>query len=127
MLASVDKNLGYLICLFQPAVIAGDGLRYSGRFYELRPCSNYSGDFQEMFFLKKLTATAVSCELYEKHNILTAVSDSSHSQHLCISPSLIVSNDEIDHFFSCLDNVLNKGVSLRSLEIITDFIKSKIK
>ena len=79
------------------------------------------------FFLKKLTATAISCELYEKHNILTAVNDSLHSQHLCVSPSLIVSNKEIDYFFSCLDQVLNAGENLRSLELIIDFIKSKIK
>ena len=79
------------------------------------------------FFLKKLTATAISCELYEKHNILTAVNDSLHSQHLCVSPSLIVSNKEIDYFFSCLDQVLNAGENLRSLKLIIDFIKSKIK
>ena len=40
---------------------------------------------------------------------------------------VIVSNKEIDYFFSCLDQVLNAGENLRSLELIIDFIKSKIK
>ena len=79
------------------------------------------------FFLKKLTATAVSCELYEKHNILTAVSDSSNSNHLFVSPSLIVKNNEIDIFFEKLSEVLQKGVNSKSLEIILNFLKSKIK
>ena len=79
------------------------------------------------FFLRKLTATVISCELYEKHNILTAVSDSSNSNHLFVSPSLIVNNDEIDTFFEKLDEVLTKGASLKSLELIFNFLKSKIK
>tara|TARA_B100001996_G_scaffold351134_1_gene310959 strand:+ start:1404 stop:2837 length:1434 start_codon:yes stop_codon:yes gene_type:complete len=79
------------------------------------------------FFLKKLTATVVSCELYEKHNILTAVSDSSNSNHLCVSPPLIINNNEVDLFFDKLDEVLTKGVSFKSLEIVLNFLKSKIK
>ena len=79
------------------------------------------------FFLKKLTATAISCELYEKHNILAAVSDSSNSNHLFISPALIINNNEIDFFFEKLDNTLSKGVSLQSIELIFNFLKSKIK
>ena len=79
------------------------------------------------FFLKKLTATVISCELYEKHNILAAVSDSSNSNHLIVSPSIIINNEEIDFFFEKLDDVLVKGASLKSLEIIFNFLKSKIK
>ena len=45
------------------------------------------------FFLKKITATAISCELYEKHNILTSINDSSFSNHLCVSPSLVMGKD----------------------------------
>ena len=51
------------------------------------------------FFLKKLTATAISCELYEKYNILTAVNDSANSNHLCVSPSLVIDHDDVDYFF----------------------------
>ena len=79
------------------------------------------------FFLRKLTATVISCELYEKHNILAAVSDSSNSNHLIVSPSIIINNEEIDFFFEKLDDVLVKGASLKSLEIIFNFLKSKIK
>ena len=77
------------------------------------------------FFLKKITAIAISCELYEKHNILTAISDSSNSNHLYVAPSLVIENKEIDYFFSCLNNVLKGGVNLKSLEIIFNFLKSK--
>ncbi len=79
------------------------------------------------FFLKKITATVISCELYEKHNILTAVSDSSNSNHLFVSPSLIINNNEIDLFFEKLDDILTKGASLNSIEMIFNFLKSKIK
>ena len=79
------------------------------------------------FFLKKLTTTVISCELYEKHNILTAVSDSSNSNHLFVSPSLIINNQEIDIFFEKLDAVLTNGVNLRSLELVLNFLKSRIK
>tara|TARA_B100001123_G_C15308044_1_gene1023384 strand:+ start:1006 stop:2436 length:1431 start_codon:yes stop_codon:yes gene_type:complete len=78
------------------------------------------------FFLKKLTATAISCELYEKHNILTAVNDSVNSNHLCVSPSLVIAEEDVNHFFTSLDSVLKNGVSLKSLDVILNFVKSKI-
>jgi len=78
------------------------------------------------FFLKKLTATAISCELYEKHNILTTVNDSINSNHLCVSPSLVVTEKDVNYFFSSLDSVLKNGVSLKSLDVILNFVKSKI-
>ncbi len=78
------------------------------------------------FFLKKLTATAISCELYEKYNILTSVSDSKNSNHLCIAPSLIIEENEINYFFSCLDKVLSKGVGHQSINVILNFVKNKL-
>jgi len=78
------------------------------------------------FFLKKLTATAISCELYEKYNILTAVNDSVNSNHLCVSPSLIISETDVNYFFSSLNQVLNDGVSHKSIEVMLNFAKSKI-
>ena len=78
------------------------------------------------FFLKKLTATAISCELYEKHNILTTVNDSVNSNHLCISPSLVITEEDVNYFFTSLDSVLKNGVSLKSLDVILNFVKSKI-
>ena len=38
-----------------------------------------------------------------------------------------INNEEIDFFFEKLDDVLVKGASLKSLEIIFGFLKSKIK
>jgi len=78
------------------------------------------------FFLKKITATAVSCELYEKYNILTSINDSSSSNHLCISPALIIDEKDVNYFFDSLDKVLSQGLNLKSIDLIVNFIKSKI-
>ena len=78
------------------------------------------------FFLKKITATAISCEMYEKHNILTSINDSSFSNHLCVSPSLVMGKDEVNYFFESLDSTLNNNLDLKSIELIVNFIKSKI-
>ena len=78
------------------------------------------------FFLKKITAMAIACELYEKHNILTTVNDSINSNHLCVSPSLVVSEENVDYFFTSLNHVLENGIHLKTIEIILNFAKSKI-
>jgi len=78
------------------------------------------------FFLKKLTATAISCELYEKYNILTAINDSINSNHLCVSPSLIIEKEDVNYFFKSLDQVLKDGVNFKTIEVILNFAKSKI-
>ena len=75
-------------------------------------------------FLKKITATAISAELYEKHNILTSINDSNFSDHLCVSPSLVVSDENIEFFFKSLDEVLSSNVNLKSLSVILNFLKS---
>tara|TARA_Y100000590_G_scaffold355294_1_gene408975 strand:- start:4455 stop:5885 length:1431 start_codon:yes stop_codon:yes gene_type:complete len=78
------------------------------------------------FFLKKLTATAISCELYEKYNILTAINDSINSNHLCVSPSLIIEKEDVNYFFKSLDQVLKDGINFKTIEVILNFAKSKI-
>ena len=78
------------------------------------------------FFLKKLTATAISCELYEKYNILTAINDSTNSNHLCVSPSLIIEKEDVNYFFKSLDQVLKDGINFKTIEVILNFAKSKI-
>jgi len=78
------------------------------------------------FFLKKITATAISSELYKKYNILTAINDSSFSNHLCISPSLVIKKEEVEYFFDCLSKILNENLNLKSIEIILNFVKSKL-
>ena len=75
------------------------------------------------FFLKKLTATAISCELYKKHNILASICDSSNSNHLNISPSLIIEEKEVKYFFSSLDQVLKEGINYKTIEVILNFLK----
>lgn len=79
------------------------------------------------FFLKKLTATVISAELYEKYNILTSINDSENSNHLNISPSLIIENKDVDYFFSSLSTVLKSNLNLKTLDLIFNFIKSKLK
>ena len=78
------------------------------------------------FFLKKLTATVISSELYEKYNILTSINDSSSSNHLCISPSLVIEEKEVNYFFDCLDKVLSQELNLKSIGLVLNFVKSKI-
>ena len=77
------------------------------------------------FFLKKITATAISSELYKKYNILTAINDSKFSNHLCVAPSLIIQKDDIDYFFDSLSRTLNENLNLKSIELILNFVKSK--
>ena len=74
------------------------------------------------YFLKKITATAISCELYNKYNILTAINDSVNSNHLCIAPSLVVENKDIDYFFKSLDQVLKQNLEIKSIETIFKFL-----
>ena len=78
------------------------------------------------FFLKKITATAISSELFEKYNILSAINDSSFSNHLCVSPSLIISHDDVNYFFKSLDEVLQGNLNLKALELMFKFVKSKL-
>ena len=78
------------------------------------------------FFLKKITATAISSELYSKYNILTAINDSTFSNHLCVSPSLIINESDINYFFDSLNNTLNGNLDYKSIQLILKFVKSKI-
>ncbi len=78
------------------------------------------------FFLKKLTASAISSELYEKYNILASINDSKNSNHLCVAPALIINENDVNYFFESLEKTLNDGVNTKSLQIIFEFLKSKI-
>jgi len=76
------------------------------------------------FFLKKLIATSISCELYAKYNILTSINDSASSNHLCVSPSLIIDKKNVEYFFSCLDKILSKKINYYPLKVIFDYMKN---
>ena len=65
--------------------------------------------------------------MYEKYNILTSINDSENSNHLNISPSLIIENKDVDYFFSSLSTVLKSNLNLKTLDLIFNFIKSKLK
>ncbi len=78
------------------------------------------------FFLKKITATAISSELYKKYNILTAINDSSFSNHLCVSPSLVIEEKDVNYFFDSLSKTLDENLNIKSIELILNFIKSKL-
>ena len=71
-------------------------------------------------FVNKLITSSVISNLYSEHNILTSLGQ---NKDIClwISPSLIVSKNEVEHFFDSLDKTLDKGI----INLITRFIKNR--
>ena len=76
--------------------------------------------FKDPRFSAKLVTSAVISELYNSHDILTIFTPN-RDIPLVISPSLIVTDEEIDHFFIALDKVLSKG----KIALLKDFILFK--
>lgn len=79
------------------------------------------------FFIKKLTATAISSELYKSFDILTYINDSSISNHLVIAPSLVIKEVDVEYFFKSLDECLSKGINLKTVELVINAVKSVVK
>lgn len=77
------------------------------------------------FFLRKITATAISSEMYKKYNILTAINDSRFSNHLCVAPSLVIQHNDVNYFFESLNKTLSGNLNIKCIELILNFIKSK--
>lgn len=75
------------------------------------------------YFLKKITTTTISSELFENYNILTSVNDSPNSNHLKVSPALIINDQDIDYFFQSIDDLLSKNISIRSISRILEIVK----
>ncbi len=71
---------------------------------------------EEMF--AKLTTGGIITELYERHHILIQTPPHDTNQ-LLISPPLVISTEEIDHFIEALDDVLNMNL----IEIAKKYIK----
>jgi len=71
-------------------------------------------------FIDKLVVSSVIDSLYTEHNILASLGQ---NKEIClwISPPIIVNEEEIEYFFSCLDKVMNKGL----INIISSFVKKK--
>ena len=120
------SNKGFFIGLFVFALVLLIGL------FGLIPQSLEALDGKEFFikdksfFLKKITATAISSELYRKYKILTAINDSSFSNHLCVSPSLIIKEEDVNYFFDSLSKTLDENLNIKSIELNLNFIKSKL-
>ena len=71
--------------------------------------------------------SSLSDELFINHNILTNISESDNSDFLYISPSLIVTEDDINCFFNALENILNKSINMNFLEYIFKSVINLIK
>ena len=71
-------------------------------------------------FISKLITSSVISNLYTEFNILASLGQ---NKDIClwISPSLIVTEQEVSYFFDCLDKTLNHGL----LKLITIFLKKK--
>ena len=71
-------------------------------------------------FINKLITSSVISNLYTEFNILASLGQ---NKDIClwISPPIIVSEEEVNHFFKCLDKTLNHGF----LKLITIFLKKK--
>ncbi len=76
--------------------------------------------FKDDRFLAKLITGSVISELFNTHNILTFYG-SNREIPLIISPSLIVTDEEIDRFLNALDKTLSIG----KLKLILNFLKQK--
>ncbi len=76
--------------------------------------------FKGESFLAKLVTSSVISELYNSHNILTFFG-SNVEVPLIISPSLIVTDEQIDYFLDSLDKTLSEG----KLKLIMKFAKEK--
>lgn len=76
--------------------------------------------FKDERFMAKLITGSVISELFNTHNILTFYG-SNREIPLIISPSLIISDEELDRFLDALDKTLAIGKN----KLILNFIKQK--
>lgn len=76
--------------------------------------------FKDERFMAKLITGSVISELFNAHNILTFYG-SNREIPLIISPSLIITDDEIDRFLDALDKTLAVGKH----KLLLNFIKQK--
>jgi len=72
-------------------------------------------------FLTKITVASIVDWLYKKHDIFT-LSNSNRGIGVLFSPSLIITETEIDQFFDAMDATLDAGM----LRVTADFVKTKV-
>ncbi len=97
------NGLGLLLCI-----------RFENAAYKV--AKKLPGVPEELF--AKLTTGGIITELYEKHHILIQTPPHDSNQ-LLISPSLVITREEIDYFITALDEVLK----LNLIEIATKYLK----
>ena len=76
--------------------------------------------FDDPRFMFKLVVASVISHMYTHHDTLTFTS-LGYDIHLIVAPPLIVTDEEIDHFFDSLDKTLSIGF----LKLILNFTKKK--
>jgi putrescine aminotransferase len=72
-------------------------------------------------FRTKLITCAVINALYRDHDIYTYYTLNGRNP-LAVAPSLVVSTEEVEHFLSCLETVLGKGMP----RLLTRFVQEKV-
>ncbi len=77
--------------------------------------------FKDERFVAKLITGSVISELFSKHNILTFYGSNSEIP-LIVSPSLIITDEELDRFLDALDKTLAIG----KRKLIMSFLKQKV-
>ena len=73
-------------------------------------------------FIEKLTVGSIINHLYTNYNILTTVKLNPGDPMLSISPSLVMSDEDIDYFIDSLDKTLDLGLS----NLVFKFVKNNI-
>ena len=86
---------------------------------------NYLTNKQKL--VSKLYVASLSDELFTNYGILTNISESDNSDYLYISPSLIVTENEINSFFKALDEILNKPINFKFSEYIIKSLMNLMK
>ena len=73
--------------------------------------------------INKITSMAVSYEMYERFNILIFIKEVRDSVFFSLSPSFIVTDEEIERVLFSLDEILKNGLS----KCVSNFYKNMIK
>jgi acetylornithine/succinyldiaminopimelate/putrescine aminotransferase len=73
-------------------------------------------------FINKVSAAAVTEELYREHRILTTITPTRHGM-IMVAPSLVAEEKHLDYFVRSLDAALDKGIG----SLINRFLVSNLK
>ena len=109
--------------------IKGMGALYGVSFYSpLDIFTNFFKNIPVAFiqnkkeFIEKITIGSIINHLYSNHNILTTVTLNPGNPLLSVSPSLVITNEDIKYFIDSLDKTLQVGLS----KLVFNFIKTNL-